>query len=61
MGKTAKLREPDLELSAEASERLAEIAARPHHPSAAAVNFARAEESLRQRKARRQKDQVKQA
>lgn len=51
MEKTAKLREPNLELSKDATERLTKIAKRPNDPSAAKVNVARAVEAFRQRKA----------
>ena len=51
MEKTAKLRDPDLELPAEATKRLTEIANAAHDPSAAKVNVARAVEALTQRRA----------
>ncbi|HEX6350396.1 MAG TPA: hypothetical protein VF160_13530 [Candidatus Dormibacteraeota bacterium] len=47
-----KVRQPDLELSVEATSRLADLAARPHHPSAAAANLKRAKEVLRDRRDR---------
>jgi len=49
--KTAKLREPNLELPADATQRLTRIANDPHDASAAKVNIARAIETLRQRRA----------
>jgi len=49
--KTAKLREPDLVLPPEATQRLAGIVDAPHDPTAARVNIARAVEALKQRRA----------
>lgn len=51
MEKTAKVREPNLELSGAATERLTALANRAHDPAAAKVNTSRAVEALRQRKA----------
>jgi hypothetical protein len=51
MEKTAKLREPDLVVPPEATQRLAEIVNAPHDPSAAKVNIARAVEALKRRRA----------
>jgi hypothetical protein len=51
MEKTAKLREPDLVVPAEAIQQLAEIVNAPHDPSAAKVNIARAVEALKRRRA----------
>ncbi|MFI5281740.1 MAG: hypothetical protein ACHQ0J_01255 [Candidatus Dormibacterales bacterium] len=52
MEKTAKLREPDLVLPPEATQRLAGIVEAPHDRTAAKVNIARAVEALKQRRAR---------
>ena len=45
----SKLRLPRTELSEEATARLAELSARPHHPSAAALNIAKTRDLLRNR------------
>jgi len=51
--KTAKLREPDLVMPPEATQRLAGIVNAPHDQTAAKVNIARAVEALKQRRAQR--------
>jgi len=51
MEKVAKLRMADLELSEDATQRVADMVNARHDPAAARVNLARAEESLRRRRA----------
>src|SRR5437868_4035532 len=51
MEKVAKLSMANLDLSEEATRRVADMVNAPHDPTAAKVNLARAVESLRRRKA----------
>jgi len=53
MTKKKTPRMPDLELDPEASANVRELLARPSHPTAAAENLARAERTLRERRAHR--------
>ena len=48
-----KARMPKLELSPEATARLAQLSEMPHHPSAVGSNIAKAREVLRRRLTRR--------
>lgn len=48
----SKIRLPKTELSEEATARIAELSARDHHPSAAALNIAKTRELLRKRLAK---------
>jgi hypothetical protein len=52
----SKIRLPDGDLSDKATAHLAELTARPHHPSAAAQNIAKTRDLLRARLAKKHTD-----